>query len=485
MGSILASVRRVGVRAGATFRAVGVLLQTSEAAGEARVAVVVKAAVALTAAVLNLLIKRVRLAAALTPLSARALSEVVSAATGWCREALGLLLAIEPLALGPFAVSLGQDAVACSHIAGLWAGMNAELQASGARAHTFRAQRALARLRRVTHAARHSPVTAAEPSPRQFTQRSPASYLTTSSGHPTGQARDNRCGSAAATTLTDDHGDKRASPTTLRHARSASPWVSDCPVTTDRNRGSPRGRRGGSAGTTRTHSRRSPLATRTPKLPCTPPYLTPTPPALRPPRPPPPQSPAPPPSSARSEEGELESIRSEGTPPSVASSTTLTSIVSQFMRTVSQMEGERTEDSLSEERGVRDQELPAFSSSIEAERQRNRGAQRRGFKQRRGSVQPHMAPRPLHQRPTPTLREQERLSRLVELGLLSFGSLAFEIQRRTAVAQATAATPASTGSARWVTSAKAKYLLTNSTRSCRDPAGEEQRGGHDRRLIDN
>ena len=135
MGSILASVRRVGVRAGATFRAVGVLLQTSEAAREARVAVVVKAAVALTAAVLNLLMKRVQLAAALTPLSARALSEVVSAATGWCREALGLLLAIEPLALGPFAVSLGQDAVACSHIAGLWAGMNAELQASGARAH--------------------------------------------------------------------------------------------------------------------------------------------------------------------------------------------------------------------------------------------------------------------------------------------------------------------------------------------------------------
>ena len=134
MGSILASVRRVGVRAGATFRAVGVLLQTSEAAREARVAVVVKAAVALTAAVLNLLMKRVRLAAALTPLSARALSEVVSAATDWCREALGLLLAIEPLALGPFAVSLGQDAVACSHIAGLWAGMNAELQASGARA---------------------------------------------------------------------------------------------------------------------------------------------------------------------------------------------------------------------------------------------------------------------------------------------------------------------------------------------------------------
>ena len=111
------------------------LLQTSEAAREARVAVVVKAAVALTAAVLNLLMKRVRLAAALTPLSARALSEVVSAATDWCREALGLLLAIEPLALGSFAVSLGQDTVACSHIAGLWAGMNAELKASGARAH--------------------------------------------------------------------------------------------------------------------------------------------------------------------------------------------------------------------------------------------------------------------------------------------------------------------------------------------------------------
>ena len=487
MGSILASVRRVGVRAGATFRAVGVLLQTSEAAGEARVAVVVKAAVALTAAVLNLLIKRVRLAAALTPLSARALSEVVSAATGWCREALGLLLAIEPLALGPFAVSLGQDAVACSHIAGLWAGMNAELQASGARAHTFRAQRALARLRRVTHAARHSPVTAAEPSPRQFTQRSPASYLTTSSGHPTGQARDNRCGSAAATTLTDGHGNQRASPTTLRHARSASRWASDCPVTTDRNRGSPRSRRGGSAGMTRTHSRCSPLATRTPKLPCTPPNSTPTPPALRPPRPPPPQPPPPPPSSAysfHSEEGELESIGSESisvekvrqggpsapadsevqyaalmsetTSPSVASSST-PSPVGQFMRTVSQMEDGWTEDSLSdedslsEEGGARDQELPASISSIEAERQRNRGAQRRGFKQGRGSVQPANARR---RRPTPTPREQERLSRLVELGLLSFGSLAFEIQRRTEVAQAAAPPPARTGSAVWVTSGK-------------------------------
>lgn len=131
-GSILASVRRVGVRAGAAFRAVVAVLQTSEAR-EARIAVVVEAAVALTAAVLNLLMKRVRLAASLTPLSARALSEVVSAATAWCRETLGLLLAIEPLALGPFAVSLGHDVVACSRLAGLWAGMNAELQALGAR----------------------------------------------------------------------------------------------------------------------------------------------------------------------------------------------------------------------------------------------------------------------------------------------------------------------------------------------------------------
>ena len=95
-------------------------------------------------------------------------------------------------------------------------------------------------------------------------------------------------------------------------------------------------------------------------------------------------------------------------------------------------EGEWTEERLiSEERGVQDPELPAFSSSIEAESQRNRSAQRRGSKQRGGSVQSHMAPRPI--RPAPTLREQERLSCLVELGLLSFGSLAFEIQRRTSV----------------------------------------------------
>ena len=233
---------------------------------------------------------------------------------------------------------------------------------------------------------------------------------------------------------------------------------------------------------TRTHSRCSPLATRTPKLPCTPPSLTPTPPALRPPRPPPPSSA----DSFHSEEGELESIGSESisvekvrqggpsapadhfsevqyaalmsetTSPSVASSST-PSPVGQFMRTVSQMEGGWTEDSLSdedslsEERGARDQELPASISSIEAERQRNRGAQRRGFKQRRGSVQPANARR---RRPTPKLREQERLSRLVELGLLSFGSLAFEIQRRTAVAQAAAAPPARTGPAVWVTSGK-------------------------------
>ena len=235
---------------------------------------------------------------------------------------------------------------------------------------------------------------------------------------------------------------------------------------------------------TRTHSRCSPLATRTPKLPCTPPNSTPTPPALRPPRPPPPQPPPPPPSSAysfHSEEGELESIGSESisvekvreggpsapadhfsevqyaalvseaTPPSVASSSTRPSIVGQFMRTVSQMERGWTEDSLSEERGARDQELPASISSIEAERQRNRGAQQRGFKQRRGSVQPANARR---RRPTPTLREQERLSRLVELGLLSFGSLAFEIQRHTEVAQAAAPPPARTGSAVWVTSGK-------------------------------
>ena len=95
-------------------------------------------------------------------------------------------------------------------------------------------------------------------------------------------------------------------------------------------------------------------------------------------------------------------LTSEATPPSVASSSTPRSIVGQFMRTVSQMEGEWTEDSLSEERGARDQELPASISSIEAERQRNRGAQRRGFKQRRGSVQPANARR---RRPTPKLRE--------------------------------------------------------------------------------
>ena len=100
------------------------------------------------------------------------------------------------------------------------------------------------------------------------------------------------------------------------------------------------------------------------------------------------------------------------------------------MRTVSQAEGGWTEERLSEERGVQDPELPASSSSIAAERQRNRSAQRRGSNQRGGSVQPHMAPRPV--RPAPTLREQERLSCLVELGLLSFGSLAFEIQRRAA-----------------------------------------------------
>ena len=439
-GSILASVRRVGVRAGAAFRAVGAVLQTSEAR-EARIAVVVEAAVSLTAAVLDLLMKRVRLAAALTPLSARALSEVVSAATGWCRETLSLLLAIEPLALGPFTVSLGHDVVACSRLAGLWAGMKAELQASS----------------------RHSSLTAAEPtSSRPFT---PAA----SPGHPTGQARDKRCGSAAATTPTDGHGNNRASPTTLRHAPSGSPWVTDCPVTTDRNRGSPRGRRGGGAGMIRTHSpvTRSPLVPR-PSTPL----------ALRPPRPPPPQPPPSPPASAGTVEGELESVRSEGISvksegeQSVASSSTAAeralerdrapspprllrhtaSIVGQFMRTVSQTESGWTEERSSEERGVQDPELPASSSSIEAESQRNRSTQRHGFKQRGGSVQPHMAPRPL--RPAPTLREQERLSCLVELGLLSFGSLAFEIQRRTAIAQAAAAPLVRTGSTGWITSGK-------------------------------
>ena len=39
-------------------------------------------------------------------------------------------------------------------------------------------------------------------------------------------------------------------------------------------------------------------------------------------------------------------------------------------------------------------------------------------------------------RSAPTLREQERLSCMVELGLLSFESLAFEIQRRNVIAQA-------------------------------------------------
>ena len=504
-GSILASVRRVGVRAGAAFRAVGAVLQTSEAR-EARIAVVVEAAVALTAAVLNLLMKRVRLAASLTPLSARALSEVVSAATGWCRETLSLLLAIEPLALGPFAVSLGHDVVACSRLAGLWAGMNAELQALGARTQPLAPTAPplyTAPTYRVTHAT-HLSSTAAEPtSSRPFTPR-PASYATASPGHPTGQARDNRCGSAAATTPTDGHSNNRASPTTLRHAPNGSTWVTDCPVTTDRNRGSPRGRRGGSAGMTRTHSC-SPLATRTPTPPA---YLMPTPPALRPPRPLPPQPPPSPPASARSVEGELESIRSEGISmeevregrpnalgqfweeqytalkpereQSVASSSTAAertlgrdqaspprllrhtaSIVGQFMRTVSQAEGGWTEERLSEERGVQDPELPASSSSIAAERQRNRSAQRRGSNQRGGSVQPHMAPRPV--RPAPTLREQERLSCLVELGLLSFGSLAFEIQRRAAIAQAAAAPPVRTGSTGWITSGKGQSAAAITT----------------------
>ena len=167
--SILASVRRVGERAGAAFRAVGAVLQTSETPREARITIVVKAAVKLTAAVLDLLMTRVRLAAALTPLSARALSEVVSAATGWCRETLGLLLAIEPLALGPFAVSLGHDLVACSRLAGLWAGKNAELQALGARTHTL-APKPLAPLyadltRRVTHPPTNFP--SQQPNPRR------------------------------------------------------------------------------------------------------------------------------------------------------------------------------------------------------------------------------------------------------------------------------------------------------------------------------
>ena len=140
--------------------------------------------------------------------------------------------------------------------------------------------------------------------------------------------------------------------------------------------------------------------------------------------------------------------RDQASPPRLLRHTA--SIVGQFMRTVSQAEGGWTEERLSDERGV--QELPASSSSIAAERQRNRSAQRRGSNQRGGSVQPHMAPRPL--RPAPTLREQERLSCLVELGLLSFGSLAFEIQRRTAIAQAAAAPLVRTGSTGWITSGK-------------------------------
>ena len=140
--------------------------------------------------------------------------------------------------------------------------------------------------------------------------------------------------------------------------------------------------------------------------------------------------------------------RDQASPPRLLRHTA--SIVGQFMRTVSQAEGGWTEERLSDERGV--QELPASSSSIAAERQRNRSAQRRGSNQRGGSVQPHMAPRPL--RPAPTLREQEWLSCLVELGLLSFGSLAFEIQRRTAIAQAAAAPLVRTGSTGWITSGK-------------------------------
>jgi hypothetical protein len=264
--------------------------------------------------------------------------------------------------------------------------------------------------------------------------------------------------------------------------------VTDCPVATDCNQGSPRGRRGGTAGMTRTHSR-SPLATRTPSTP--PPYLTPTPQALRPPPQPPVEGEL---ERSRSEGISMEEVRegrpsalgqfweeqnaalkSEGEQPVASSSTAAehalereqaspprllrhtASIVGQFMRTVSMEEVEWTEERLiSQERGVQDPELPAFSSSIEAESQRNRSAQRRGSKQRGGSVQSHMAPRPI--RPAPTLREQERLSCLVELGLLSFGSLAFEIQRRTTIAQAAAAPPVRTGSTRgstgWITSGK-------------------------------
>ena len=149
--------------------------------------------------------------------------------------------------------------------------------------------------------------------------------------------------------------------------------------------------------------------------------------------------------------------RDQASPPRLLRHTA--SIVGQFMRTVSQAEGGWTEERLSDERGV--QELPASSSSIAAERQRNRSAQRRGSNQRGGSVQPHMAPRTV--RPAPTLREQERLSCLVELGLLSFGSLAFEIQRRAAIAQAAAAPPVRTGSTGWITSGKGQSAATITT----------------------
>ena len=150
--------------------------------------------------------------------------------------------------------------------------------------------------------------------------------------------------------------------------------------------------------------------------------------------------------------------RDQASPPRLLRHTA--SIVGQFMRTVSQAEGGWTEERLSDERGV--QELPASSSSIAAERQRNRSAQRRGSNQRGGSVQPHMAPQTV--RPAPTLREQERLSCLVELGLLSFGSLAFEIQRRAAIAQAAAAPPVRTGSTGWITSGKAQSTAAITTR---------------------
>ena len=151
--------------------------------------------------------------------------------------------------------------------------------------------------------------------------------------------------------------------------------------------------------------------------------------------------------------------RDQASPPRLLRHTA--SIVGQFMRTVSQAEGGWTEERLSEERGVQDPELPASSSSIAAERQRNRSAQRRGSNQRGGSVQPHMAPRPV--RPAPTLREQERLSCLVELGLLSFGSLAFEIQRRAAIAQAAAAPPVRTGSTGRITSGKGQSAAAITT----------------------